>query len=674
MLTSQHKELIKKGYQCLKSQNPSFKPRKSQNELVASIAKCIAGDIDDNNRILLVESGTGTGKSLAYLLSGIPLALRLKKKLIISTATIALQQQLLKQELPKIHRAYEGNFKFTLAKGRQRYCCQHKLKRLTLHPDQHQDSLQIASLWQALKHNQWEGDRESWPEDIPDRIWTQIQSDGFSCNPQQTRHRHCPFAKARQVMQKSQVIIVNHSLLLADLDHGGGVILPEPEECIYIIDEAHLLPEITRNASLCKIELKYLQAQLQELKHFIATVNQKITTGGFISTRLQCLDSIADLDHLSRRLHDYAAQQSEHFIDGILRFAFKQVPKYITDLAANYQPSTQKLYNALEQLAGQIQETADEGKLAAAIAETWLTQTGQFQHIVEQLLNTLYFYTQAIEGSSNAYWIEGSEKQPSLCASPIFVGPKLKAIFWERAFSAILVSATLSALGKFDYFIHEAGLFNLLSRSQQLKNASPFNYHQVSLRLTRQLVPPEDPDFSAQVARYIIQNRSASMAMMVLCTSYRLVDELCQQLEKQKDISLFVQGHQPTAALLASYRESIDKQCPSVLIATTGFGEGIDLPGHYLTHLVIPRLPFAVPSDPVIQTHNELLEQKGLNGFTQLTLPYASRKLIQYCGRLMRKDTDSGIIAILDQRMLTRRYGQQLLNSLPDYKIEYIDD
>lgn len=673
MLTSQHKKLIKKGYECLKSQNPLFRPRKSQNELIAAIARCIAGEIDKKTRILLVESGTGTGKSLAYLLSSIPLALKLNKKVIISTATVALQQQLLTQELPKIHRAYEGNFKFTLAKGRQRYCCRHKLKRLTLHPNKGKDSDLVHKLWNALSQSKWEGDRDSWADEIPEHIWQQIQSDGFACNTQLPKHRSCPFAKARHAIQSSQVIIVNHNLLLADLDNGGGVILPEPEDSIYIIDEAHQLPDITRNANLATIELRHLQTQLIELKQFINTINQKLTSGSFIKSRLQILDGLAEVEHLQKRLVDYIFTHEEQFKEGQLRFANGAIPKVLNDLAENYRPITQKLFNALEQIAGLIQEAADDGKVASGITENWLTQIGPFQYTVEQLLNTLYFYTQA-DQSNNAYWIDKTDKQLFICASPIEIGGKLRAIFWERAFSAIVLSATLSALGKFDYFIHQSGLSGMLNSQQQIKNGSPFNYNQVTLRLSRKFIAADEPQFATHVARYIAQNATPDLAMMVLCTSYRLVDEIAELLAKQQKLTLFVQGDQPNAALLTHYKQTIDAGKPAMIIATTGFGEGIDLPGHYLTHLVIPRLPFAVPSDPVLKTHSELLEAKGLSGFMQLTLPQTSRKLIQYCGRLMRKDSDSGIISILDQRMLTRRYGQQLLQALPPYLIEYIDD
>ncbi|MFM2476776.1 ATP-dependent DNA helicase DinG [Celerinatantimonas sp. MCCC 1A17872] len=674
MLSAQHKKLIRKTYQTLREQNPDFSPRAAQNKLIATISQAIAGEINPKQRILLVESGTGTGKSLAYLLSAIPLALQFRRKLVISTATVALQQQLITQELPKVHRALEGKFSFHLAKGRQRYCCAHKLKRLSLSPKLHQDAVVINELWQALKNNRWQGDRDSWPTTISDSIWQQIQSDGFSCNNTMPRHRQCPFAKARQALQKADVIVTNHSLLIADLERGGGIVLPEPEECIYILDEAHLIADITRDASLCQLPIKHSLSQVEQIRLWISQVNEKLNSGGFIQSRLTALDALSDITQLLNRLSDYQYKNESHFENDIWRFSPGKLPKTIKDLAHNYHASAQKLQRTLEQFAGQVQEAASDGLLAQGIAETKLSQLGPFQVLAENILNTLYHCQRESDQAPFAYWYERTKNDCSLSLSPLEVGSKLQAILWQRAFSVVALSATLSALGRFDYFLIQTGLYQCLDNSQQLINPSPFNYRQVTLRLSKNFPAPTEQNYVTNLASYIINNYSIDTAMVVLCTSYQLVDDLADNVNKAQLKGVFIQGTQSNEALLKSYRKHIDTYKQGLLIATTGFGEGIDLPGHYLTHLVIPRLPFAVPTDPVTQSHSELLESKGLNPFLQLTLPQTSRKLIQCCGRLMRKESDSGIIAILDSRMVTRRYGQQLLNALPGYQLSYIND
>lgn len=674
MLSAQHKKLIRKTYQNFREQNPEFSARPAQNKLIATIAQAIAGEINPKQRILLVESGTGTGKSLAYLLAAIPLALQFRRKLVISTATVALQQQLMTQELPKVHRALEGKFSFHLAKGRQRYCCKHKLKRLSLSPTRQEHSAIINQLWQALKTNQWQGDRDSWPKKIPNTIWQQIQSDGFSCSNTIPRHRQCPFSKARQTLQKADVIITNHSLLIADLERGGGVVLPEPEESIYIFDEAHLIADIARDASLCQLPIKQSLKQLEQVHLWINQINEKLNNGGFIQSRLTALEALADLTQLLNRLYDFQYKNDSHFEEKIWRFSPGVLPKTLKDLAHNYQSSAQKLQRALEQFAGQVQEATSDGQLSQGLAETKLSQLGPFQVLAENILNTLFHCQREPEQSPFAYWYERSDHDCSLSLSPLEVGSKLQTILWQRAFAAVALSATLSALGKFDYFLIQTGLYQCLDKKQQLCNPSPFNYKQVTLRLSKTFPAPTEQSYLAHLAAYITRNYKANTAMLVLCTSYQLVDDLADSMNHLHLKGVFIQGTQSNEALLKSYRKHIDTYQQGLLIATTGFGEGIDLPGHYLTHLVIPRLPFAVPTDPVTQSHAKLLESKGLNPFLQLTLPQTSRKLIQCCGRLMRNESDSGIIAILDSRMVTRRYGQQLLKALPGYQLSYIND
>ncbi|CAG9001212.1 MAG: ATP-dependent DNA helicase DinG [Candidatus Celerinatantimonas neptuna] len=671
MLTSQHKKLIKDGYRQLKSQNPRFISRVEQKQLIAAISRNIAGDIDRQQRILLAESGTGTGKSLAYLLAAIPLARLFHKKLIVSTATVALQQQLIQHELPLVHQAYQGNFQFTLAKGRRRYCCWHKLKRLSLSTLNTKQSLIIGQLWHAHQNNQWQGDRDSWPTPIPNDIWQRIQSDSSSCQAQLPRHRHCPFTKARQQIQKSQVIVTNHSLLITDLEHGGGIALPEPDDCILIIDEAHLLADITREMSLYQLPLHRTKTQFAELILLIKTVNQKLTSGGFINTRLQCLDAIAELTKLIGKFKDYTMLHSSQFNENILRFSPGKLPKTLSDLAHNYLPTSQRLCRALDQLAGQLQEATGDGQIREAQAENWLSHVGQFQLLAENLQNTLYHCQRENDQTPYAYWFEKSEKSTYLCTSPLDVGAKLQAILWERFFSVAALSATLSALGRFDYFLWQTGLKNRLNQEQQLLIPSPFNYKNVTLNIPHKFPEPDSDQFIIQTSLYIQRYYHKTSAMLVLCTSYVFVEQLRSLLAKTHCANIFCQGEVSNQRLLERYRTTIDQKQPALLIATTGFGEGIDLPGDYLNHLVIPRLPFSVPSDPVTQSYVELIESRGQNPFLQLTLPQTSRKLIQCCGRLMRKESDSGVISILDPRIITRRYGKQLLNALPNYQINY---
>ena len=273
MLSADVKKTIQACFKSFRDEIPNFVSRKEQNYMVAEIAKTLAGEYDKKRRIGVIEAGTGTGKSLAYSLGAIPLALSSGKKLCISTATVALQEQLLTKDLPMFRQYSRLNFTFGVVKGRQRYICASKLELIAdtkasdtamLWPQQPAaaDLKLIEKLWQAWLDKKWDGERDSWPIPINDLIWQQIASDKFSCNKQLAAHRQCPFHKARDIIDKLDVIIVNHSLLLADLELGGGTILPEPDSMFYVIDEAHHLPEQARSfssasSSYCRLSSGY---------------------------------------------------------------------------------------------------------------------------------------------------------------------------------------------------------------------------------------------------------------------------------------------------------------------------------------------------------------------------------------------------------------------------------
>lgn len=667
MLSSKHKSTIRHWYKQLQAQNPGFVTRPAQASLIAQISRAIAGDIDRKQRILLAEAGTGTGKSLAYLLAAIPLAKAFNKTLVVSTATVSLQQQLIEKDLPLLHLAAEGKFSFALAKGRHRYCCTHKLANLEFNGKGLSDRQKSLSkkLLAAIQQNKWKGDRDSWPTKIPDSLWKQIEADGLSCSPQFPRHRNCPFHKARHGLKKQDVIVANHSLLLADLLAGSGHILPPAHDCIYILDEAHQFPEIAREANASALAVKHADKQLKAIVQFDKLLVSKLDLHGLHGHRLTLKECCASLASCFASLSDFAFQNPTKFDDNHnWRFANAELPSFLTNLANNARPAATKLRSCLQSYAGAIQEAFNDNKLKAGVAENYLTQVNQLLYFVESWAECLYAYQEP--STNNAYWLQRSEHELQLCHSPIEIGGILQNILWQEAFAAVAVSATLSALGRFDFFLQQAGLVKKLSSEQIVKLPSPFDYKRVDLLVPKQQPDPNSSEYPAFVAERVMKAYQAGAAVLVLCNSYRLVDSVRQAIDSRID-NLWIQGELSNNQLLDKHRRCCDSNKPSVILATIGFSEGIDLPGDYLTHLIIARLPFAVPTDPVMQSHSELLESKNLSPFMQLTLPAASRKLLQSCGRLMRKEQDSGTIELLDQRILTRRYGKQLIAALPPY-------
>ncbi|WP_432452772.1 ATP-dependent DNA helicase DinG [Agarivorans sp. QJM3NY_29] len=669
MLSEKNKQKIRLWYRTLQEQNSNFVPRAAQTALIAQISKTIAGDINRHSRILLAEAGTGTGKSLAYLLAAIPLAKALNKKIVISTATVALQQQLLDSDLPLVHRAAHGEFQFCLAKGRQRYCCAHKLVA-ALAPEQGLSAKHIELCKQlavALQQGKWDGDRDTWPKPIPWQLWQHVVVDGLSCSVQSARHRSCPFHKARKGLKKADVIISNHSLLLADLHAGSGHILPPAEDCIYILDEAHQFPEVARESSANHIALTQALKELAAIQLLDKELSAQLDASAIAATSLQVREACAELQRCFNQFKDFATSNRSLFDpSGHWRFPLEQTPSAVSNLAKNYHRQATKLNNNLQSYAGVIQESVDNNQLKSSLAEALLSRLSVFQYLTESWVDTLYSYANDNQQKNYAFWFSLQDKESYICCSPIEVGGLLQQLLWQDAFSVIAVSATLSALGKFSYFLQQVGL-QKLKAEQLIKLPSPFNYQQVSLSVPNDVSDPDSPSFAADVARYIIRAQQHQGGILVLCNSYRLVSLVAEQLESAKIEHLWTQGELSNHQLLAKHRACRNKQQTSTILATIGFSEGIDLPGELLTDLIIARLPFAVPTDPVMASHAELLESRNQNPFMQLTLPSASRKLIQSCGRLMRKESDSGRITLLDSRLSSRRYGSQLLAALPPY-------
>ncbi|GDY27516.1 ATP-dependent DNA helicase DinG [Agarivorans sp. Toyoura001] len=670
MLTEKNKKRIRHWYKTLQEQNPEFVIRSAQTALIAQIAKTIAGDINRKQRVLLAEAGTGTGKSLAYLLAAIPLARALNKKVVISTATVALQQQLIDSDIPLVHLAAHGEFQFCLAKGRQRYCCAHKLvaaisPEVGLTP-KHADLAKRMAV--ALQQGKWDGDRDTWPAQIPWQIWQHVVVDGLSCSVQSARHRSCPFHKARKGLKKADVIVANHSLLLADLHAGSGHILPPAEDCIYILDEAHQFPDIAREASANQLGLRYALKELENIKELDKHLATVLNPSSIAGTSIKLKEACVELSRCFNKLKDIAIDNKAHFEQsGHWRFPLAKTPTAITNLASNYFKEANKLSSCLQHFAGVIQESVADNQLKSSQAEALLSQLSAMQHLSESWVDTLFSYANENNQKNTAFWFSQKEKELLLCSSPIEIGGVLQQLLWQDAFSVIAVSATLSALGNFSYYLNQVGLPKLPSE-QLVKLPSPFNYQQVELQVPSRLPEPDHPDFARSVADYVLAAQQNKGGVLVLCNSYRLVDLVAEHLEKHNISNLWVQGKLTNQQLLAKHRDCRKQHQTSTILATIGFSEGIDLPGELLTDLLIARLPFAVPTEPVMASHAELLESRNQNPFMLLTLPSASRKLIQSCGRLMRKESDSGRIVLLDSRLSSRRYGSQLLAALPPYK------
>lgn len=686
MLSADVKTQIRTIYKGIADSLPNFCPRKEQNYIVAEISKTLAGDYDKHRRIIVVEAGTGIGKSLAYLLGAIPLALASKKKVCIATATVALQEQLLQKDLPFFLQQSGLDFKFGLVKGRQRYVCLSKLAMMVEETNTTQmamwqtkpDPSQLDTLKTLLnKYNEkkWNGERDTLNQPIADHLWQQIACDKHSCHKQHASHRLCPFHKAREDLDTWDVLIANHSLLLADLELGGGVILPDPDTLFYVIDEAHHLPNVARDFSSAQATLHGAIDWLEKMGKTCAKLQNQIKSNYIIAPAQAMQDHISDLSAQLTQIASYCDAQAARFDnpENRIRFEHGVLPDSLLIQAENAATLSNNALKQFNKMLSLLNEAIKDGDIAKHQSEALLSETGFMLQRLENLqkLWKMMAKKDNTKGAPQARWIEQlTGRQPDYLfnSSPIEVGFMLESLLWEKAAGVVLCSATLKALNNFNHFTHQVGL-SLTDGSRYLAMNSPFDFeNNATLYLPQMKTEPTHEHFTEELAKKIITLVEDEQASLVLFASYWQMEKVAGLIESKIKNPLFIQGTTSRQDILSKHKQRCDKQQPSIIFGTGSFSEGLDLPGDYLTNLIITKLPFAVPTSPVEQAHAEYIKIKGGNPFLQLTIPDASRKLIQSCGRLLRKEQDYGRITILDRRLVSKRYGKSLLDSLPPFR------
>lgn len=693
MLSANIQKAIKHSYQNLSHQLDGFIPRRAQNYLVAEIAKTLAGTYHQSNRIIVAEAGTGIGKSLAYLMASVPFTQFGEKKIIISTATVALQEQLINKDMPLYRRLVDTPFTFLLAKGRQRYCCAEKLmlasggqqdgQQMAMFESKpkQQDIKQLQDLYEAFSTQKWDGDRDSWPETINDDIWKIIVSDKHSCNNSMPSHRDCPFQKARADLDKADIIIANHSLVMADADLGGGVILPEPEQSIYIFDEAHHLPNVAREHASAAASLKGAAGWLESLNKAVVKIANLTDAKRSARFRNELQDAIQQLipalTQLSTRFN------TNEFKERTYRFEHGELPAWLEEESKSLKILSKKAHQAMNKIADLISERVKDGELSSRLAEPALAESGFYLQRLENLAKVWHLMAEPNhdKGAPLARWIEVSPEREDdfiISVSPLEVGWQLDRQLWSRCAGAVLVSATMRALNSFQYFAIQAGVSQKAEDATQfLALASPFDYqNNAELLIPNVKFEPQHPDFTKHLCEILPGYIEEKKANLILFSSYWQMNQVAEKLESialREKWNLQIQGKRSRTEILNKHKAYCQFGQTSVIFGTGSFSEGLDLPGKLLENLIITKIPFGVPNSPVEEAHSEYIVQKGGNPFLQISVPEASKKLIQSVGRLLRKEQDSGRVVILDRRIVTKRYGKSLLDALPPFKrnIEY---
>lgn len=682
-------------------------PRYGQRMMIAEIARTLGniesdgeGKRTSDTHVCVLEAGTGTGKTLAYLIAALPIAKARGKRLIISTATVALQEQVLNQDLPSLASHSGIAFRYALAKGRGRYVCVARLDQalegtepnptLSLFEQslqtQSSDFTVIASdMAQAYGQGEWEGDRDNWPEAIDDTHWRRLTVDHRQCTGRRCGHfGACAFFRSRRELENADVIVANHDLVLADLALGGGAILPDPADCIFVFDEGHHLPEKALSHFAhrfavhgCLRWLKTLKSSLTDLHQALAiqpTVARLLVSLPELIQNLEpALGDVFSMGHqLAGRPNGLADEETTHQS----RFEKGQVPDALREQAQQLLVMFASLSRCLESISDILRESLDPDKQAGLDreqAEAWLPLVALLhgRALEAHALWQAFSEQDTSNEAPNARWISLSrvagEPEVEFSASPVSAAHTLAKHLWGRCHGAVVTSATLTALGRFERLQERAGL---ASRYRYQALPSPFDYANAVLRVPKEATDPGDREGHERAIVSFVSQLADKEAALVLFSSraqLRAVDKALPASVKER---VLAQDALPKRELIERHRAAVDRGEGSIIFGLASFAEGIDLPGDYLTHVVITRLPFAVPDDPVGATLAEWIESQGGNAFMRISVPDASIKLVQACGRLIRKESDRGTITLLDKRVITRRYGQALLDALPPFRRE----
>ena len=596
---------------------PDFKSRSGQQELAEAIQNALM-----NETSLVCEAGTGTGKTFAYL---VPVLLS-GRKVIISTGTKHLQDQIYFRDLPIVQKALQASLSATLLKGRNNYLCLHRFKHAGA-------AIQSPALYDELeKVRQWSTatERGDLSECLPEAaaIRPLVSSTQDNCLGQECAdYENCYVLKARRRAAKADIIVVNHHLLLADMhlrETGFGELLPDIDAIIF--DEAHQIPELAS-------------------RFFGSTLSSR-----------QCLD----LAHDARTAWHDEAHDTEGF-EQISYALEKQVSQLRTLFKADElrtewhavmnNEEIKQAFNELQRLLNELQDAIDQ------IAERGKELESCYQRAC-LLCTNLQRYLDSDDDES-IRWIEVRGRGVLLHKTPLNVSSVFQNHLQHYQCYAIYTSATLSVGNRFNHFAEQLGLTNVSAETW----ASPFDFNQQALLyLPEQMPQPNQAEYTAAVVEQALPLLKASGGRaFMLFTSHRALREAVQLVRSRVSFPCFVQGEAAKMQLLQSFRDSQN----GILLGTSSFWEGVDVKGRALSFVIIDKLPFATPDDPVLRARTRKMQEQGKNIFMEYQLPSAVIQLKQGVGRLIRDPADYGVLMICDPRIRTRAYGKTFLNSLP---------
>lgn len=677
---------------------PDFTPRSGQRQMAEQVAKTLGGGTlgeseKPERSIAVIQAGTGVGKSLAACIPAIVAALERGTRVIFSTSTVALQDQLINKDLPYFASLLDKPFTYALAKGRGRYVCKLKLNRVTgesiddtedLFQDDEPDaaggsatkkglSESSVTLYKELARDlaarRWDGEKDTLPVGDDSLSWSAIAADRSSCTGRHCQHKDdCVFFEARKKIAAATIIVTNHDLLLASMDAN---VLPNIEDSLLILDEAHDLPGIASAQYSVSMDLTSLR-WLEQLGKSIAKVGTAINFSGTqdaAGLTRQCRQAIADLQALVMSM--YGSQVGEG--RSTVRLPDGKLPPELVEPMRQVQTMGRSLLAHMNEISRELRGRLKENPEPQLVS--MYTSLGVLAPRLEETVACAQMLG-ADHAKPDAKWFSFSEESGFVrivaSASPIVPGDLLINSFWPRVRSAVLTSATLKSCGSFDFFLREAGLANDPAVTT-LEVQSPFDYErQGKLVVVKTKASPKQIEaYNREVAgEFMADMADVTSGALALFTSKAHLQLTYDAMPEGLRERVLVQGAMSKNAILREHRTRVDAGLPSIIMGLQSFGQGIDLPGAYCETLFIAKLPFSPPTDPIDEARAEWIKGQGGDSFGEISVPATAVKLAQWVGRLIRTEADSGTVICYDKRLSDTGYGKSIMKTLPAFQVQ----